>query len=278
MGRAIFLLAIVQVVISCRTGFPRDRDIGTDYFRRDFRCKTGPLRQEAFPRYLRHRRYVRSMYRGDNERRKSVFAVMTGDSTAMLFTPERMRRHLPGLEIVNRGMGGETTLLLRDRFTEDVLALKPRVIVLVIGGNDLIGGRCLPLALRYTREILDMIRATLPRTRVVLVGIPPTLTWKANTISLFYSRRLQETAREFPGVVYQDLWNVLGRKDFPALSSLYHFYPRKKLDKIHFNEKGYRAWGGALMKLLRKMEPDLKLPTGKKRKGKRSKGKRSKRR
>ncbi|MHB9023909.1 MAG: GDSL-type esterase/lipase family protein [Armatimonadota bacterium] len=42
-----------------------------------------------------------------------------------------------GKILVNRGIGGDTTTLLRERFAADALQLRPRRIVMKIGTNDL---------------------------------------------------------------------------------------------------------------------------------------------
>jgi len=45
---------------------------------------------------------------------------------------------LEGFEFINRGIGGETTAQLRMRFKPDVLVLKPDVVILQLGINDLV--------------------------------------------------------------------------------------------------------------------------------------------
>jgi len=52
----------------------------------------------------------------------------------------QMWKNLPpidGFEFVNRGIGGETTAQNRARFQKDVLALKPDIVILQSGMNDL---------------------------------------------------------------------------------------------------------------------------------------------
>jgi acyl-CoA thioesterase-1 len=75
-------------------------------------------------------------------------------------------------QVINRGISGNTTKDGVDRL-EDVLRLKPAVVIVAFGGND--GLRGLPIA--STRQNLDRIVVTLLRsgTKVVLGGItlPP---------------------------------------------------------------------------------------------------------
>ncbi|HEY3417952.1 MAG TPA: GDSL-type esterase/lipase family protein, partial [Armatimonadota bacterium] len=74
--------------------------------------------------------------------------VMTGVRPDVLFIGDSIT-HLwdlqayfggTGKRLVNRGIGGDTTTLLRERFPADALQLRPRRIVMKIGINDLLGG------------------------------------------------------------------------------------------------------------------------------------------
>jgi acyl-CoA thioesterase I len=75
-------------------------------------------------------------------------------------------------QVINQGVSGNTTKDGVDR-VQDVLQLKPALVIVAFGGND--GLRGLPIA--NTRENLDSIVATLVKsgTKVVLGGItlPP---------------------------------------------------------------------------------------------------------
>jgi lysophospholipase L1-like esterase len=51
---------------------------------------------------------------------------------------------IAGMEVVRRGINGETTAQMRMRFESDVLALRPDVVVLQMGINDLTGIGVLP--------------------------------------------------------------------------------------------------------------------------------------
>ena len=62
---------------------------------------------------------------------------------------------LEGFEFINRGIGGETTAQLRMRFKPDVLALKPDVVILQLGINDLV------------------VLGAAPNRALVLLGVAP---------------------------------------------------------------------------------------------------------
>jgi len=48
-------------------------------------------------------------------------------------------KFFPGRPYLNRGITGQTTAQMLVRFRQDVIALKPRVVVILGGGNDLTG-------------------------------------------------------------------------------------------------------------------------------------------
>jgi lysophospholipase L1-like esterase len=51
----------------------------------------------------------------------------------------KLAEYFPGKPYVNRGISGQTTPQMLVRFRPDVLALKPRVVVILAGTNDIAG-------------------------------------------------------------------------------------------------------------------------------------------
>src|SRR5205807_6682662 len=62
--------------------------------------------------------------------------VMLGDSITQGWNDD-FSAWFPGLKIANRGISGDTSRGVLSRLQEDVLALEPRAVVLLIGTNDL---------------------------------------------------------------------------------------------------------------------------------------------
>jgi hypothetical protein len=62
--------------------------------------------------------------------------VFLGDSITQGWD-DRLERSFPGLKVVNRGISGDTTRGVLIRLQEDVLAVRPSAVVLLIGTNDL---------------------------------------------------------------------------------------------------------------------------------------------
>ncbi len=64
--------------------------------------------------------------------------VFLGDSITEGW-PRRAGSFFPGMPYVNRGIFGQTTPQMLLRFRADVIALKPRAVVILAGSNDLAG-------------------------------------------------------------------------------------------------------------------------------------------
>jgi lysophospholipase L1-like esterase len=62
--------------------------------------------------------------------------VFFGDSITNLW---KLDEYFPGKPFINRGIGGQTTPQMLVRFRPDVIALKPKVTVILAGTNDLAG-------------------------------------------------------------------------------------------------------------------------------------------
>jgi acyl-CoA thioesterase I len=80
----------------------------------------------------------------------------------------------PGKPYINRGISGQTTPQMLIRFRPDVIALKPRVVVILGGTND-IAGNTGPMTLEMTRDnlmsMVDLAQAN--GIRVVLASVLP---------------------------------------------------------------------------------------------------------
>src|SRR5208283_1828646 len=80
----------------------------------------------------------------------------------------------PGKPYINRGISGQVTPQMLLRFYPDVVALKPKVVVILAGTND-IGGNVGPMTLEDTESYLtsmcDMARAN--NIKVVLASLTP---------------------------------------------------------------------------------------------------------
>jgi lysophospholipase L1-like esterase len=62
--------------------------------------------------------------------------IFLGDSITDAW---RLDQYFPGKPYINRGIGGQTTAQMLVRFRRDVVDLKPKVVVILAGTNDIAG-------------------------------------------------------------------------------------------------------------------------------------------
>ncbi|HYP08441.1 MAG TPA: SGNH/GDSL hydrolase family protein [Bryobacteraceae bacterium] len=82
-------------------------------------------------------------YRGENQtvgnpKPGEARVVFMGDSITDAWG-RRYGKFFPGKPYVNRGIGGQTTPQMLIRFRPDVIALKPKAVVILAGTNDIAG-------------------------------------------------------------------------------------------------------------------------------------------
>ncbi|MCB1137949.1 MAG: hypothetical protein KDK23_04300 [Leptospiraceae bacterium] len=241
---------LVLFLAQCSSGTVMKPAYGANYFDDQFECTTGMVEQESNKDYLLKRlAWIAAL----PEPSENSGIILAGESTAALFTPDLLKKHLPEYNITNRAIPGETTLVFMANLDELVTKHRPRLIILAIGGNDLLGGRCLSTIVKNTEIILDEIHRKLPGTRVLLVSIPPVVSWKVSSIAGHLNLGFQQLVNRKPFVEYVDLWPYLADEKRPALAPQYQLYYEKKdkVDQVHFNAEGYAKFAEALRKHLR---------------------------
>jgi len=100
--------------------------------------------------------------------------VFMGDSITDMWVLPRFGAFFPGKPYIGRGISGQTTPQMLVRFRADVVALRPAVVVILAGTNDLAGNTG-PIALEETEGNLASM-AELARAngiRVVLASVMP---------------------------------------------------------------------------------------------------------
>lgn len=161
----------------------RGADYGFDYFQTKKKCEKEILFREKDEEYLKAWTAFRALLAQQAAQKPTAKVIVTGDSIAALFTPDRMNKYLPGVDVANTGIGGDTTVMLQQRVQDDIVARRPKAVLISIGGNDLLQGRCIPETLNNTRKIWESIRQGVPGVQIYQSSMPPTLMWKANAIA-----------------------------------------------------------------------------------------------
>src|SRR5688500_11878067 len=118
-------------------------------------------------------------YREDNVKiglplKTETRVVFMGDSITDSWDDPKYGGFFPGKPYVNRGISGQTTPQMLIRFRPDVIALNPKVMVILAGTND-IAGNTGPMTLEAIQDnltsIVELARAH--GIRVVLSSLLP---------------------------------------------------------------------------------------------------------
>jgi lysophospholipase L1-like esterase len=120
-------------------------------------------------------------YREANRGAAKVDAVFMGDSITDLWQQEQFGGFFPGRNYADRGISAQTTPQMLIRFRPDVVALKPRVVVILAGTND-IAGNTGPMSNEEIQGNLASM-AELAKgngIRVVLASITPVSAYHVN--------------------------------------------------------------------------------------------------
>lgn len=157
----------------------------------------------------------------------------------------------PDDEVLNHGVGGDTTADVVARIDE-IVAADPDSVVLMIGTNDFAQRRSVEQVVRAIETIMVELRRQLPGVRLLLQSIPPR--------GPEFSDRIHDAnrhLRQFAATVraqYLDLWPALAVDD--ALN------PDFTDDGLHLNEAGYQAWLDELRPGLERLreEPPMSRP------------------
>ena len=139
---------------------------------------------------------------------------------------------LTGRHVIRAGVPGEVTAQALQRLPEVIDEHQPRLMIVCLGGNDMLRK---VNAIEIKSNLRSIIKAINERgIAVVLVGVPrPALITSAPE---FYSELAKEFALPYEGKI--------------VTSVLYS--PDMKADPIHPNAKGYRRMAEALAELLRR--------------------------
>jgi lysophospholipase L1-like esterase len=121
-----------------------------------------------------------SRYRDANKTVTSADAVFMGDSITDLWQQPRFGGFFPGKNYVDRGISAQTTPQMLIRFRPDVIALKPRVVVILAGTND-IAGNTGPMTNEDIQSNLASMAelAKANNIRVVLASVTPVSAYHA---------------------------------------------------------------------------------------------------
>ena len=147
----------------------------------------------------------------------------------------------PGIKVANRGISGDTTRGVLLRLQEDVLALNPAAIVLLMGTNDLEEGATPEIIAGNLRLIVAGLEQHDARMPIVLCQVFPSSQAKKRpadqikAINALYRAAVKNDAQ----ITYLETWPLFADPSGDALAGEFP-------DLLHPNEAAYAKWAAAL--------------------------------
>jgi len=177
-------------------------------------------------------------------------AVFLGDSIT-----ENWVRGDPGLfadgRIVGRGIGGQTSAQMLVRFHADVVALRPRVVHIMAGTNDVAGNGGLTSERAFQDNVAAMVEiARAHDIRVVLASLPPAsrFFWRPEVRPAEQIRRLNAWLKDYAArekLSFVDYHALLSTPEGAMQSGF-------AIDGVHPNGDGYAAMRTSAINAMRR--------------------------
>lgn len=150
--------------------------------------------------------------------------------------------------VANRGVAGDTVEAVRARL-DDVAALDPRVVFVLVGINDLLAGASPEALAARHAALLAELHGRLPRARIVaesLLPIRDELVARDAELTSATVRRANELCRRGAAAAGADWLDLHARLADPDGE----LDPRYSSDGLHLSGAGYRAWAAAVLPYL----------------------------
>lgn len=197
----------------------------------------GPIRRYDWFRNLWKERRERWAQRADQDRHA---VVLLGDSITQGWG-EDFSAWFPGMKIANRGISGDTSRGVLIRLQEDVLALQPRAVVLLIGTNDLEEKAEPETIAGNLKLILDAFARHDSKMPVILCQVFPSAASKSRPSDTIkqVNRLYADIVKGNAQVTFLETWPLFADENGDAI-------PAEFPDLLHLNKAGYDKWAAAL--------------------------------
>ena len=177
--------------------------------------------------------------------------VFVGDSLTQNWKGAWMAESFPGLKIANRGIGGDTSRGVLFRFKEDVIALKPKAIIINVGANDLSAHGDPATAEGNIKEMIKIARDYKSDVPIIVCTVPPRDKADSPAKPGAYediNTRILKIGKPGKDFEVLDLYAALANKEGkPARAEDF------SADKLHLAQPGYKVWGESLKPLFERM-------------------------
>jgi len=197
----------------------------------------GALRR--YDGYVKRWNTVRPQWAADVAKDQGA-VVFFGDSITQGWGTD-FKKAFEGMKLANRGIGGDTTRGMLLRLKEDVLSLRPKAVVLLMGTNDIEVEVPVDAIVRNFQKIVAALKAHDPKMPVIVCRIFPSSTTKKRpkeTI-LAVNELFAAAVKGDSQFTVVDTYALFANAEGDALPALFP-------DLLHLNAAGYAKWASAL--------------------------------
>ncbi len=170
--------------------------------------------------------------------------VFTGSSTIARW---KLDKSFPKYNALNHGFGGSQMSDVVRYFDRIVTPAKPQIVVLYSGDNDLGAKKTPEQITEDTRKIVEMLKRDLPQTRLVVIGVKPSIKrWALRDKQIETNDLLKKLIAEQKLALYEfiDLGPVLLDSQGQPDKANY------VVDGLHLSDAGYALWVEKLLPVL----------------------------
>jgi len=241
MKRLLQLLALLAVALVAWPAAAQDSSRFQIPASDDGLPGAGPIRRYDWFRNLWTQKRTGWARQVERDRHAVVFL---GDSITQGWGDD-LGGSFPGVKVANRGISGDTTRGVLIRLQEDVLAVQPTAVVLLIGTNDLEEGADPETITGNLKLILAALKQHDPMMPVILCQVFPSSASKKRPadaikkINQLYAAAVKGDAQ----VTLVETWPLFADPQGDAKEAEFP-------DLLHPNQAGYAKWAAALRPLL----------------------------
>jgi lysophospholipase L1-like esterase len=170
--------------------------------------------------------------------------VFLGDSITQGWG-DKFRSHFEGVKVANRGISGDTTRGVLIRLKEDVLSLKPKGVVILIGTNDLEEKATPEVIAGNLKLILAALKKHNAKMPIILCNTFPSSASKRRPADQIkkINQLYFAVVKGDPQITVLDTWLLFADAKGDAKKPEFP-------DLLHPNQIGYDKWAAALRPLL----------------------------
>lgn len=262
LSAALAIFSFIAPVWMAGTAQAQDQKISSDAARLQIPATddglpgAGPIRRnDRFQQVWLGRRTAFAREQQD----KQGAIVFLGDSITQGWR-DKPGGDLPGVKVANRGISGDTSRGVLIRLKDDVIALNPAAVVLLIGTNDL-AEHAEPEAIAgNVKLIIDALKKHNEKMPIILCQVMPSSASKdrpadkIKKINELYAAAVKGDGQ----VTLIETWTLFASAEGDAK-------PEEFPDLLHPNAAGYAKWAAALKPIFATLgfietEPDAFKP------------------